>query len=265
MLPPMNWSMTGVEPRSRVALAALVVLASCIVPIFASCGGDKIDDPPGYSVEHDAASTPDTGAEAPSPECPGIAPTKADLAGSGLWHSPRPHAPACSANEVARFKQNFTPSSTATDLVAGLSPTCSSCLLSDASDTTWGPIVVTDESATDYFLDYGACYAIVSGSEACAQASQYEDFCVDYTCATCSAFDLDACRGDAITLNACESTFGADVTANCSASHAALFAQCGDPAQLAAVTCGGSTPDASTDAPSDGSSDAPLDSPDDGG
>ncbi len=186
----------------------------------------------------DGSSSGDDGSAGGS--CPGAAPTKADLDGSGGWKPPAAaNTTACSVADIASFKANFTNAQAYSDLVKGLPAGCASCLMGKEGDATW-PVIVTDDTGQKGFINFGACYAFKSGSQACGQAVQYQEFCVNISCGGCADADVSSCLQDKGTLDACDANFGADIQANCpkDATQAkALDDACGNIINGAAYLC----------------------------
>ncbi len=191
----------------------------------------------------------------------GAAPSKADLDSSGGWNAPPPAGgPSCTDADLATFAANLSASGgplrggSYANIANGLSATCASCLVSREGDAKWTSIV-TDSAGTKGFLNYGACYARKSGSEACGKAMQYESFCVSITCSGCGTAPSSTCMKDPGTTDLCEANFGADITASCPAADGgeakALAATCDDILTGARYLCGPAAGDASADAASD--------------
>jgi hypothetical protein len=179
-------------------------------------------------------------------ECPGAAPTKADLDQSGGWKAPPQVQQVCTAADITAFEANFKGATKFSDLIKGIPAACGSCILGKEDDATWN-FVVTDAAGDLGFFNYGACYArAAGGSEACGKAVQYGEFCINSSCNGCaSAEDNTACRADEATQTACSANFQADLQAGCGTDTAklkALDTACSKPTLAVGVLCGGGTP-----------------------
>lgn len=148
-------------------LACTALLAAC---------GDQSD--PGTSV-----------AEPEVRACPASGPiSPADFDAKPGWKPSVGHPKSCTDADVARLETNFRNDEIATypELVAGMSASCRSCVLSNDTDPTWGPIVATasDDGVTG-FINFGACFGHLDG-EACGKALHYEQLCYDRACGECA-------------------------------------------------------------------------------
>lgn len=64
------------------------------------------------------------------------------------------------------------------------SATCHSCIFTDANNPTWGPIPTSGGKLVT--INIGACFALVSGKEACGKAIQNEFDCEFVACGQCA-------------------------------------------------------------------------------
>jgi hypothetical protein len=176
-------------------------------------------------------------------DCPGAAPTKADLDQSGGWKPPPAKQTVCSAADITAFEANFKGATKYSDLIKGLPAACGSCIMGKEDDATWN-FVVTDAAGDLGFFNYGACYArAAGGSDACGKAVQYSEFCINASCNGCaSASESSACQQDTATQTACSTNFAADIQAGCGTDQAKLKAlddACGKATLAVGVLCGG--------------------------
>jgi hypothetical protein len=175
--------------------------------------------------------------------CPGAAPTVADLDADGGWKAPPAKAiGACSPANITTFQGNFSTAQSYNDLKAGLPATCVSCIFSVETAATW-KFVVTDATGDLGFFNYGACYARATyGSNACGKAIQYNEFCIDNSCADCSSSSAtSACKSDSQTESQCAANFASGVQAGCGTNTAnlqALDASCGSATKAVNILCG---------------------------
>ena len=242
--------------RVLALLAASLVVAAC-----STSGGGA----PATTRVSDAGATPrrtpDAGGQDDADDdqnpigddCPAPAATRADLDqpdGAPGWNPPRPPQPtACTVADLAKFGDNVdAPNAVGgAGLVAGLPPSCAQCLLSQWSDATWQLIVVGANGAfgSDGFVNWGACYAVAPyGSDACGLAVQYLNLCVDESCHSCPAQQIQSCTTGKAATSACDANFGEQLTKSCDQTHAqALDDACGTIVDAAAVLCGNGLPD----------------------
>lgn len=142
------------------------------------------------------ASTTDT---TPVPICPSNDPIGTDTLG---WKPPTPPQEGiCKDTDITAMKDFLTANPKATNeeletFVKNRSPDCHDCMFGDADGKTWPPAPVRAGKVVTF--DVGACYAIVTGNEACGKAVQNAWDCEFQACALClSASELDGCRSRA--------------------------------------------------------------------
>ncbi len=197
---------------------------------------------------------PDSGLDASKPKvdaspladggtCPGVAPTFTELETAGGWNPPGAVAVgACSQANITQFENNFATAQTYNDLKTGLPTSCSACIFSTETSSTWS-FVVTDATGTNGFFNYGACYARAQfGSNACGKAVQYSEFCLNSSCADCdTTADRSACTSGNQAQTACSANFAGQVQAGCGTNQtqlAALDTACGKATKAVNVLCG---------------------------
>ncbi len=186
----------------------------------------------------------DAGADASHPladggVCPGTAPTTGDLDNAGGWHGPKTrNTGACTAGDITKLQSNFGTAQSYADLKTGLSASCQACAFSLESDTQWGPIV-TDAQQQAGFINFGACYASLSGSANCGKFIQYDEFCVTISCNQCATDqDFTACQQSQQTAAQCGANFGAGITSNCTGDATTLDNTCGNIIPATKYLCG---------------------------
>jgi hypothetical protein len=171
--------------------------------------------------------------------CPGDAPAKADLP---AWKPPPAKQDVCTAADITKFESNFKGAKLFSDLIVGIPTACGACIMGKEDDATW-PLVVTDDKGELGFMNFGACYArATNGSDACGEALQLNQFCLNAACSDCADSEQQACEDDDATGQACAANFGADIKAGCgtdSAKLKTLDAQCGKATLAVGVLCGG--------------------------
>jgi hypothetical protein len=229
------------------------VASSAILAVALSSGGCSSSDATptddgGPVVGKDSGKVDGGGGDTgPGSEtCPGPAPTKADLEGSGGWKPPPPaSATACTSADITKFEANFKDPALATyeDLLKGLPAACGACILGKEGGATWPFIVVDDTDPKLGFFNYGACYARApNGSDACGKAVQYTEFCINASCSDCDETASADCQSSDVTQTACSTNFGADIQAGCGTDQAkvkALDDACGKATLAVGVLCGG--------------------------
>ncbi len=132
----------------------------------------------------------------PTPLCPTDIPIGTDTLG---WKTPTaPQENACQADDVAAMKDYLTMNPKASNedfenFVKNRDTTCHDCVFGDADGKTWPPAPVKAGKVVTF--NVGACYALVTGSEACGKAVQNAWDCEFQACALCSGpGELDGCR-----------------------------------------------------------------------
>lgn len=200
------------------------------------------------------ASTTDT---SPAAICPSNDPIGADTL---AWKRPTPpQAGICKDADIAAMKDFLTANPKASNeeletFVKNRSPDCHDCIFADADGKTWPPAPVRAGKVVTF--DVGACYAIVTGNEACGKAVQNAWDCEFQACALClSASELDGCRSRA-RLSTC---LAYEQKSHTDCPGTSADGVCGSPFDSIRVQCvTTATPvdDGGTDAATDGGSDA---------
>ena len=144
--------------------------------------------------------------------------------------------------------------------VKNRSPDCHDCVFGDADGKTWPPAPVRAGKVVTF--DVGACYALVTGNNACGKAVQNAWDCEFQACALCLApTELDGCRsrarlGVCLTYEQKSNTDCPDPSANavCGSPFDSIRVQCVTTVKpvvdsgLEASTDSGTDADADTDA-----------------
>jgi hypothetical protein len=182
-----------------------------------------------------------TGKNGHRPRCPEAAPSKGELDTTEGWKPPPPPSAACSPADVQQFSNNFPGAQTWEDLTKNLPPACGSCLASKKTDAAWKLIVVDPNDASQGTVNWGACYAVKSGSLGCGKAIQYANFCIEDSCANCATTDSGACmqRGDV--RQACGAMYNGDIAAACGSNATTVKSNddaCSSAAAAAKTLCG---------------------------
>jgi hypothetical protein len=100
---------------------------------------------------------------------------------------PRPPENSCTQQQLSDFYDacvSLTGTMTKCTLLRQANVVCSQCLVSAATDPTWGPIV----STPSWDFDIAGCVALVTGdasSTGCASAIAAARGCEDAACTTC--------------------------------------------------------------------------------
>ncbi len=113
---------------------------------------------------------------------------------------------------------------------------CADCVFTRSQADTWGPIVYVDGG--EAFVNYGACHALVSGSEACGRAVQEQIACVDEVCtlAGCPAEGLRSCAQAALQQE--QGCGRYDVATACAGQVAPLATACRTALDVVTRVCG---------------------------
>jgi|GEM_PF-3021572 len=221
-------------------LVALGLVLGALVGAAASgCSDDTTSTPePGRDAGGDVSPAPAPDSGAPSTNaCPATAPIDAT---QFAWRPPTvPRANACQDDDVEAMRAFLTSQPNATNeefenFVKNRDVTCHECIFAPESGVTWPPVPMKDGKV--YTLNIGACYALVSGSDACGKAVQSSFECEFVACADCtSETELDACRKKART-GACASAATATQSA-CGPAAASVDAECGSIFDSIRVQC----------------------------
>ena len=190
----------------------------------------------------------------PTPLCPSELPVDA----TKLAYKPptAPQAGKCTADDISAMKDFLltNPKSTNEDFenfVKNRGATCHDCVFADGARATWPPAPL--EGIKVLTFNVGACYALVTGSQACGQSVQNAWDCGFTACLSCnSQAELESCRTKART-GVCK-TFEDAAHTSCVGLDADQV--CGSPFDSIRVQC------VTTVRPvTDGGTDAPTDAP----
>jgi hypothetical protein len=233
-----------------VALAACTLPTEILVPDPAAPVPPSPSASPGSPASPDAASEtdPDAGAELPGSAC---APSSAS-GWSPAWVPPTGASQGlCGPQDIANLYAACFGADATDDTCSSYesgSPTCASCVLSAATDPSWGAIVVFADTTV---VNEPGCLDLVDPSEAgCAQAAESQTECehalCDASCPVSDAPSFDAweqCAAQA-DQGACSGYDGTCLDAALAADGGG--AACGGAdfatafANVATVFCGGS-------------------------
>jgi hypothetical protein len=192
----------------------------------------------------------------PGETCPSTTPVDpAKLA----W---KPAAPAqagqCQTDDLDAMREFLVQEPNATNeeflaFVKNRDAICAECIFADADRATWPPAPVKSGKVVTFNI--GACYALVTGKQACGQAVQNTWDCEFDACVECtSADELNGCRAKART-GVCKA-YDDKTRAECAGAPSA-DSVCGSPFDSIREQCvGGSSDggvqDAAPDAPDAG-------------
>jgi hypothetical protein len=229
--------------KNKVLVLALVTCVAGIVTA-PGCGAtettpSEVDASPDVASETSApvdASSEDAGA------CPAdIRLTVEELLDDPGFKPGKLQTSACSAQDLVQFEKNLANPTVKSwkALADDLAPSCADCIITPSESPVWGPIVYLDEAGELGFNNFGACFGVLSGSDACGEAVQFFDVCLSTACDRCSkslaerercvdiAADLGGmCRGFFETVQA-ECPNIADHSAKCNGTLAAAKTLCG--------------------------------------
>lgn len=177
----------------------------------------------------------------PQPTCPSLEPVDPKKL---PWKVPTPTQEGkCQADDITAMKDFLVAEPNATNeeleaFVKNRDATCHGCIFGDAKGTTWPPVPLENNKVLTF--NVGACYALVTGLQACGQAVQNEWDCEFEACAQCSGQDeLQTCRAKARTTT-CKS-FQLDSHTRCAGAPSA-DGICGGPFDSIRVQCQTATP-----------------------
>jgi hypothetical protein len=176
--------------------------------------------------------------------CPIAALTPSEVIHSfGSWKPPAPRStpPACSDEDLARFRANVAGAEGYDATVAGLPPGCARCLLSRFPDPQW-QVLVADVTGTAGRFNGGACHALApGGSLACGQAVYYYRMCRTGSCDYCATDEqYRECSASPAVKAACLAAHREAIEAACPTGTALqdLDAACKNLENAAKVVCG---------------------------
>lgn len=237
------------------ALATVSALALVVVST-AGAGCSSTSDPATPTeAGPDARPHPDTGAEdAEGPKCPSTAPiTPADprLA----YKDPNAAKTDCSVADhealvdyfaAADAKGQTVTLSQVDTFLKGRGQECHDCVFTDAKAATWGPLPVADGQLVT--INWGMCYALLSGRNEVGKAVQQWSDCLDLACVDCvdDRSTLQACYKKAAN-GACKDVGAQGQTVTASVDIDALDDACTKFTDLVRVACVGALPDGGGD------------------
>jgi hypothetical protein len=181
--------------KKLFALASFTAITGVVVAVSATgCSSSTTtsttdEDGGGTTKPKDASADrgPVEEEDAGPATCPSTDPVaEADLP----WAPPTPtQVGKCSTGDIADFEKFLkdNPSSTNEQFEAHIktaNATCHACIFTDASKPTWGPIPTSGGKLVT--INIGACFALVSGKEACGKAIQNEFDCEFVACGDCA-------------------------------------------------------------------------------
>jgi hypothetical protein len=173
--------------------------------------------------------------------CPqDVALSSADLDNEVGWKCASQVQGACTAAEITTIEGNFKNTNIKTyfDLANGVSAGCKECVVTNDTDSSWGPIVGTaaDNGETG-FVNFGACFGYVEGAD-CGKALQYEQFCYNIACNECTttATERQKCVETAGSTGMC-SNFG-DATATACPDIQTTATKCNGVLDAVKILCG---------------------------
>jgi hypothetical protein len=227
----------------RFGLGLVVAWLACLA--WPGCKGD-------YSsiiVPNEDGGRPPTEGGAPPVDAGDTCPTTTpiDLVSLPVWKRPTAPQPGkCQADDVVAMRDYLGANPKATNeefenFVKNRDTVCHDCVFGDANGATWPPAPVLDGKVVTF--DIGACYALVSGKEACGKATQNAWDCEFQACADCTAqSELDGCRARSRST-VCKATFDTS-RADCTGIPTGTDSLCGSPFDSIRVQCVTTTVDA---------------------
>jgi hypothetical protein len=201
------------DPTSDAGVAEVVTAPP---PLPAKDGSTTTD----ASLLFPDGSTADADADAQLSTCPANTPlTVADLDQDPGWKPAKAPSPECTANDITQFEKNFGDPNikTWTGLGTNLTSSCSACLITADTETSWGPVVHYPSSAANKgFINFGACFGRVE-TEACGKAVQYSVVCLDRACDACTSTSSEriACNSKADAAGGMCNSFDMAMTQEC--------------------------------------------------
>ncbi len=190
---------------SLASLAGLVVVlvgtgcsddsAESTVDATEPAGGDKTAAPPETPAPPKAPGGGDSndngggGGDTPATTCMDTKPYDATTV---RYHPPAVKARSCTAADIKMVSDELGSSAQVSidDVKAKLakqSKTCGDCAFGTSDEEKWAAIVLDGTTA---FLNGGGCVSVVSEKDACGQAYQQWNTCLNDVCAACT--DQDA-------------------------------------------------------------------------
>ncbi len=121
----------------------------------------------------------------PPPPPPGACDNPVPIDPRTLPYEP-PAAPraACSVADLSALEMGAKVGNTPEQTKPLLGAPCAACVYTDATNATWGPIVLLSPD-TILKVNVGGCYALVTGSAACGKALQLSRDCSLAECVDC--------------------------------------------------------------------------------
>lgn len=232
----------GGMPRLRALLGPLAFsvmgVACSTIQVAPTDAGDEPD------VQHDAGLLDTSVApDAPPQECvPGDVTSYVPQ-----FKPPRPHTPACNADQIAGYYAACV-NSKSTTLICNTfiraNPACVACAESSESDPAWGPITWFDSHRFYYLNDTGCLVLVTSAAPtvACAHAAQAFRGCEVAACAASCEEELEA--NQVHRFAQCEEASEKSV---CASYYASVQTSCDDIDNDALATCYGTSGETDAD------------------
>jgi hypothetical protein len=221
-----------------IAMSFVAMACSRAVGVVPS---DAADEP---VVPQDDAGLPETSVVPDAPqECvPGDVTSYAPQ-----FKPPRPHAPACNADQIAAYYAACLDSKSTTlicNTFIRANPDCVACAESSETDPAWGPITWYD-SHRFYYLNDPGCLVLATSDPstvACGHAAQAFRGCEVTACAASCEEELEA--NQVHRFAQCEDASEKTV---CASYYAAVEASCNSIQNDALTTCYGTSGETDAD------------------
>lgn len=246
--------------KKVLVLSAVTCVAGIVMATAAGCSSETVSStttPPDATTDVRNERQPiDSGPEEDAGQCPlNEALTADDLLQKPGYKPGKATPGSCTTAELAQFEKNLDDTNIKTwkDLGQDLGTTCADCIITSTAKDNWGPVVYTEESGGDRgFYNFGACFGVVEGKDACGQAVQFLEFCLDAACDTCAETqaDREACIDKAADTGGMCEPFVETLTAECK-QLTTSGKKCNTVADAAKTICGAAITDGGTDADAD--------------
>ncbi|MBN9163765.1 MAG: hypothetical protein BGO98_49345 [Myxococcales bacterium 68-20] len=207
--------------KKLFALASVTALTGLVSAVgVAGCSDSESETTPSTTDAGTDAKPPREAAPPPDeeeePEPEGTCVTKNPIDATQFPYQKAEQVPgACTTEELKKLTDYFATKVSANEDVKvsewkkEVAAKCASCIFSEESDTSWGPIIEKDDAFA--LVNQGGCIEIASGKEACGRAYQQTMTCWLEACLVdCKTQEeFDACRADqnSIWSGPCKDTF----------------------------------------------------------
>lgn len=125
------------------------------------------------------------------------------------------------------------------------SSSCRACVFSSKADAAWQALVWSPDMASNQvYVNYGACYYVVSGSTKCGASAFAERLCIDAACDPLVACNNAAACQASANSNTC-STYAIAKESDCGQALGTADPACSTVMDVITVVCGPSSADAS--------------------